>query len=563
MLQLRSIGRCASGVLLALVGLGLGRAPAQSATPQAAPTAEEWSRRLASAAAESPEAAAARTALRALASFAPGDPETREAVFALALHATSRPPDQVSREEIDAMSAAVMLYGDDRRTIGVLRALANAQLARDDVFGAHIAFTALMSETQVDEESPALRAAAAANAARVRDMASALAWAQTLDPAQLDPAALKQFHYACLVAGQAIGHYELALGSLREANAEELRTDPAALLASARTHEALGLLENAVTDFALFGNLHPKAPEHAEVLRNLARLEARIGRRKHAERTLQWLIELHPSSTEAVQARLDLLELDGEDAAIGGIAGYLTALREATDSTGARAVCDRMTRRLLAAGFALEAIATLAAEARRDDPGLAPLAAKQCLIDHLDSAVSLLDARKDRVGVAAAAAVAESLALSIPPASAGQVRNARLALGLPAAGGGPQALALAEAHAALRRGEFDTARLRSASLLLRRDLDPVVAVELRAVLAESLWRTEQPAEALATLDEGIAATPGAAARPLLVLRADLFFGTDRERACQDYRSAAEIKPSPWVTRQVERCAQVTTAGKRA
>jgi tetratricopeptide (TPR) repeat protein len=464
------------------------------------------------------------------------------------------------------MAAATALYPDDPRAPAVLRELAAAQLAAGDPFGAHLAYRSLLRSGPAAEPS-ALVARAAANAAAVRDMGSALAWASSLlESTELSEDERVLVHLAVLKAGSALGRHETALASARalaSLRPAALRLDPQAILAAARTRQALGLLDEAITDYEIFANIHSAAVEHAEALLALARLQARGGTRARAGRTLSWLVEMHPQSPAALSARIDLLELESPAVHPAQIDVYLALMREASDMAAARTLCDRLVGRFVPAGYSFELARGLAGLAERGGADLAPVLAKKCLADHLEAMIVLLTLHDDQVRTAATAIQAEALGLVIPRAMRDRVERARLGLGLEP--GPPSALevALRQAAAQLAAGDFAAAAGTAEAIPLRAsEADPELAARALGVLAEAAWRAGEDPAALARLDEALALRIGEPVlRTLHVLRADVTFaGGDRAAACESYHRAHELGTSPWVERQLAVCAAPAGGG---
>ena len=316
-------------------------------------------------------------------------------------------------------------------------------LAHGDPYGAHVAFRQLLSRKDARPE-PALVAEAAANAAVARDFASALSWSGDLDAATLtDEQQRRWLHLARLKAGQALGRHDLALAAvnaLTRCCPDTVRLDGQALLASARAHEALGMLERAASDYEVFANVHAANAEQAEALLALSRLGVRMGQTARARRTLSWLIEQHPQSASAQHARLDLLELDDRagarvpapvpGAALSTAEGYLATMRSAGDMAQGKLSCERFAARFIGADRPAELATALARLAGEGGSEIASITAKKCLADHLHTLLNLLAVAGDRVQVAALAAQAEALGLDVPATSRSRVDEARRQLGL-------------------------------------------------------------------------------------------------------------------------------------
>jgi tetratricopeptide (TPR) repeat protein len=546
--------RIAQSIVAALLG-GLLVGTALPAPGE--PSVEEWTRKVREASPD--ERKQAVTALTAIAAGEPSDPKTREATFALAeLALDGTGPDRVDASA-DALAAAVAFYPEDPRIADLSHRLARLQLDRGDTYGAHLSFRQWLERSPQAAEAASI-ARAAANAAAAGDMAAAFDWSGRVDAQALSPEEAVWLHKARLESGLAVKRHDAALEAARELidhHAEALRLDARTLLACARTFEAVGLLTDAARHYETFVNLHPRAEEHPQALLALGQILARTGRPAAAVRTWHWLAGTHPASGEATDARLALLEVDGSPPDPADADAYLDALAEASDLSAARRVCNRLGERFIGAGLPFELVAALSAVARHDDGGIAPFAAKVCLNDALVAALELLASREDFVGVALVAGQVEPLGLTVPTSARTLIDDARRRLGLCETPAGPLEEAIALARRQVRKGEWGAiVEQLGTARLIATDAHPVSAGQAGVLLAEALWRTDRPQEALASLDAAsrIAAGP-ATDRRLRVLRADILFDTGRrEEACAEYRAAAELAGTRWVRAQLERCA---------
>jgi tetratricopeptide (TPR) repeat protein len=528
------------------VVLASGTATAGSTATNAA----AWTERLAAAASET-ERTTARTALRAIAAGPTDDAETREAIFALAEDALSTGAD------LDVVLKATVLYPEDPRTPPLMRSLAEAQLRAGDPFGAHLMFRDLlaMADPPVD-----LLPLAASNAARVADMAAAFEWARAV-PEGASLSRESQIHRdrALLVSAAALDRHELALEAYRrlaKRDASGLRVDPQALGAAARTLEDVGLAEEAIAAYESFVNVHPRDPERPRALLALGRLLARTERATGSRVHLELLVRDHPDTREAQEARLDLLELDGEPAAPGKIDGYVAAIREATDAGAAVAACRRFAETFVGAGRPMDLVDTVTSLARGGEgeaDELTSMVARDCLAKFLDPVLALLDARDDLVGIAATAAAAESVGAEIPDARAAVVGRALSGLGL---GTSPLAAdGVAEARACRAGCDWEPIVERLRASLDTASASPGAAAEIERWLGEGLFRLGRKDEARTVLERALGRSlDPAARRPLEVLLADVLFAAgETTAACERYRAASERGASPWVDRQLERC----------
>lgn len=521
------------------------RAP--GSTRPAADDVEAWEQQLGSSSSSTAEREAALASLQELASGPAGSSQTRAANLALTRHWLDRKDPLAPRE---------------------LRSLIQSQIAAGDPLGAHLSFRKLLEGSLADEDA-ALVAQAAANAAAVGDMAKALEWALAIDEPSLAEPSRSWVHLARLKAGQAVGRCDLALESARQLarrSPETLHLDPRALLASARTHQDLGLLEEAIADYEVLVNVHPRDTERPEALLALSRLQARAGKLAQAGRTLAWVIEAHPQTPAALQARLDLLEADGRPADPSKLAGYLAVLRQSTDMASARRACERFTARFLAAGLPLEVMTVLADLAAEEDPdALAPLVAQECLGQALGPILDLLASRADDLAVAAAATLADARGLRPPDRALDSVADAMRRLGLAPVRRNPLEQAIEEARRLARAGDWKGAGARiEQALQVNLDLRTASRVEAVALLAEAEWRQGRIEAALTRL-RGLSGLAGARARAreLSLLEADILFSSGQQaQACEGYRRTASLGASRWVDLQLARCASFARAGGR-
>lgn len=497
----------------------------------------------------------ALTALRSLAAGPTENPRTREAAFALA----DAGIEEGTGRDLDAVVKATTLYPGDPRTPALLRNLATAQLEAGDRFGAHLVFRKLMAQ---DARPTELLPVAAANAARVEDMDAAFEWSRAVGPdARRTPEQASLADRALLISSAALGRHEQALEAYRrlaKSDPEGLRTDAQSLAAAARTLDDVGLAEEALRAYVAFVNVHTKAPERPDALLSLGRLMVRTERTKGARQYLDWLIRDHPDTRAAHEARLDLLALDGEPGAPSKIAGYLAAIRQATDAASAVRACRRFSEAFVGAGRPIElvdAVASLVRDDRGEDDALTAMVARECLGNVLDPVLELLASRDDLVGVAAAAAEAESVGVAVPAARSELVDRARRVLGLPARET-PVTRAIAAARAGGPDGDWEAAvnRLRNA-LAGKTGSSPEAIAEAKRWIGEGLWRLDRNDEARDVLEQALSLPMAAAERRSIeVLLADVTFAAgDLESACTRYREANRLWRTKWVDRQLERC----------
>lgn len=489
----------------------------------------------------------AEGALRAISTGLPEDPETRAATLALAEYWLTRTGRE--QEAIEVLTTAVNVYPEDPGTAERLSSLAELQLARRDFFGSHTTLRALL-EDHPQAVTPALRARAARNAARAGDLAAAMEWSD-------GPEALP----ARLIAAEALDRYDVALRAaetLSEEQPEALRVDGGALLAAARVFEGVGLVEKAVPLYDAFVNVHPEHPERPAAMLTLARLQVKLGRVDRAVRMLEWLVEEHSETDEALTARIEKLEIRDAETSPTLLDDYVSAMRSAAELATARALCDQMTDRFLAAGMVGRVIDTLVSLSNEKGTAAAPGAARFCLGDALAPIVLLLERRGDDVALLAFASDVDRLGLPFPSASRAVIEETRARYGLPRFAEGPLEEVIRRAAASLR--ERDWQRVvddLEPRLYIDRVPHPASAVEARRILGEALWRLERDDEAVNILEQALElAKDETPSRKTRVLYADVLFTGGRiEEACREYRQAAESAPSPWVSDQLARCAE--------
>ncbi len=551
--------RARAAVGLAALLMATGTLPAEG---EAGSRAAALIDRIDSAATPEAERTAALRELRLLTSGEPQDPETREALFFLARYLQYRQgPDDPDTRQV--MSLATTQYPDDARTDELLQVLAPAQHRAGDYTGAHVSFRLLLG-TALEDAAPQLLAQAAVNAAAVDDHAAAFRWVQSIDLDALRPEQQLRVLLARVESCHGVGRDDLAVEAAAEVerrSAERLHVEADALLAAAGASEGTGDLDRAISRYETYVNVHRDAVPRPVALLALARLYVRTEAPVRAERVLRRLIDEHAESTQAAEARVQLVELAVEDASPRYLPRYIAAAREERDGTGAQRICDHVLERYIAAGHPAEAIAALALLARDRDAGdsLAPLAARTTIRRGLEAVLELLISRDDMLGVAATAAEARSLDIPIPAGQLDAVRRARRALGLETRIRSLVGLALEDARPGIDSGDWArVAALIEDALLLEPAPHPEVLVEATLVLGEALWRTGRSADALTRIDHALATAgelPAERSRALQVLRGDIRFAAgEREQACGDYRAAAGIFATPWVDGQLERCA---------
>lgn len=553
-------------ILLSLLAAGL---PAASQDgPAASAVVERWASILDSPDASPEDRESALVALRSLAAGLRDQPDTREASFALAGHWAD--PGAGSRTEaIRTMTAATSLYPDDPRTPAMLERLIEVQLASGDDYGAHLAYRQRIGSDPA-AVPPAILASGAACAARAGDHGAALHWALATDPASLDREGRIAMHMARLIAGEALGRFDQALESADWLASEEkvvLRVTPRALEAAGHTYEATGLLDKAIEQYTALVNIFADAELWPERVLDLGRLLARTGRPDRARRYLQWLVEQSPESSQAMLARLEMMELGDEPARVSDASAYLDVIRNAPDMASSRAACDRFVLRFLGAGHVLELVTALrnvVVDPSADPDALYPLVAKDAVLRSLDPMLALLVAREDSLALAAASVEITAMHVPVPPHHRDAVARAREKFGLSPLPEGPVEAGLIEARAAMAKQDWSGA-VDALNLALVSDRSPLPSTEVRAraLIGEALWRDGQADEALRSIDAALERFPEPAlARPLIVLRADIRFSRgDWSGSCEDYRRAAETEASRWVSLQLERCSDpAATAG---
>ncbi len=506
------------------------------------------------------ERAKAVAALRSVAAQDQQDPRTKEATFALADYLSRKQGDS-NAESVQAMAAATLLYPDDARTPGILRRLVRAQLAVGDRQAAHLSFGTLM-QSAATQPDPDLIALATVNAVAVGDMNAAFAWSARVDPARIAGASRTQLLLARVKSAHSIGRHDAAVAAaaaLEQGARADLRLDPDALLAAARSEEALGKLGDAASHLLVFANIHPRHPERPEALLELGRVQARLGKAPLARRTYEWVESDHAGDPSASEARVEKLDLEAGKRDAAQVAAFVEAIQAAAargDGAGAKSACDRLVSRFLGSGMPLEAVTVLARLAREKE-GIAPLASRESLSEGLGPAIDLLASRGDDVSLLAAVAEAESVEVTVPADRTEVVDAARARFGLARVAPSDLDHAVEAALADARAGRFEDVRARMQDALAfatakSPERSRVAASEL---LAEALWREGKAPDAIRTIDEALLASPSPEqGRPLRVLKADILFaGGQEEEACALYTAAFDGGRSTWVASQLERC----------
>lgn len=561
--------RALAGAIAAICAFAAaGAAGALAAPPAHASAAVDRAVSVLRAPGSTPDAREAALAeLRERAGGAPDTPETREAILELARYRAEADFDGRPHRRIADLIAATTLYPDDPRALELLPRLAQLQLGIDDPYGAHLAFRAY-ARRAVGFADGAQAALAAHTAARALDMRSAMEWSDAWLDADLAETDRVRLWLARLQAAFALARMDDALRAVRalELHAEEaLRLDGDACWTAAETYAALGHEKDAIRWYSAMANVHPSHPEHPAALLALERLHRKAGRTATAAETRAWLLRAHPESREARTARLERIALDPEQPiGPGRVGDYVALAREASttgDADWVGRICDELYARLTGAGYPLEAAMGILAVATDEPDGLAALVARRTAPEYLAPAVGLLASRGQTLEIAALGAAAREAGVALPDAALDEVNAARTALGLaPRYDARVEAL-LADVRRLREEGHHDQVLARMKGPMRKVPEDPASPppwlAEATRLYADSLWRETEIAEADARIARSLAALegPGRAEqrRELLALRGDILFGEDRARACEAYRGAAAMRPTPWVAAQVRRC----------
>ena len=508
------------------------------------PTVAGWAEVLESPDASPEERAEALEGLREAARGQPREETTREAILALA-NLLEEADQREGDEAVQMMKAAAAYYPDDPRSGQALRRLGLAQIESGESLGAHFSLVRLFQRPDAPED-PDLRVRAAANAVEVGDAPSAVNWLEPVDPEAL-PVEPEQIYWLTrLKAAAKLDRFSetgQAVERLDELDPALIRSDAAAMLAAARSDLALGRLESAADRYQGFVNIHTRHAEQATALFELGKILVRLQRTGAAMRTLDWILADHPFSPQADLARLERVAIDPDASPADRAAGYRLVALELRQMQNVAEACKRILETLLAAGAPLEAISTLGWMAK-NAVGPSAAAAREQLVLGLEPILAMLVDQQDDVGLAAAAAEAESVGVQIPRIMVEPVARARRGLGLDVS----EERALEEAQAHARDGRWTDA----AAALQEGGPQDVPTVTL---LAETAWREGRDAQALEQIEQALEALPAdASARSLLVLRADIRLASgEKEQSCPDYLAASRAAASPWVSHQLTRC----------
>jgi Tfp pilus assembly protein PilF len=480
------------------------------------PEITKWVEVLDSATASAEVLEAALTGLRAAAKGPPEEDRTRDALFALAWH-LHRFDGAGPEEALEAMRKASIFYPDDPRATGALAMLAQSHLKAGDELSAHLTFARLLNRGDAPEQRELL-ALAAANAVKIGDSASALAWSSGIEIEALPADLRAQLLRARLKALSGIEREAEALAALDSLDSMEengLRQDGDALLAAARIEAAAERNDSALKRYESFVNIHTGSPARPVAMLELGKLQARHGMTAAGGRTFDWIIGEYPQQPQGDIARVELVALDDSLSIEQRAAALRDAAETAGSATGAMAACMKIIEILIAADRPLDAISFLATTAREGE-GLAAPAAVEALREGSETALTAILSRKNDLHVAAAAVTLGALGLPVPPPHEDEVDAARLRLGL--------------------------------TPLTADAEDPVPT-------AATLWREGRDDEALESIAEALQKDPSSKQRRrLLALRADILFASGKgDDACADYRSALELARTTWVSNQVERC----------
>ena len=416
------------------------------------------------------------------------------------------------------------------------------------------------------EANPDVTARAVSNAAVVGDPEAVVRWSAGLDLTTVAPDLRPGVLRARVRAGVALRRLDLAAESMEELDRtapESLRADPATQYAAAEADRMLGRLESAARRYLEFANIHSSSDQRPQALLQYARVLVRLGRADSARQIYLWITEDLPGTRAAHRSRLELLEMapgtDGPDLA----PGYVEAARQSPDGSGAKEALDRMSERLLGSGHALELISVLTALAAEQDGSLVPLAARGVLRTVFDPALALLVSRQDPVAIAAAVSAASSVGVPVPASRRESLAPIHDAIGLLPGTARSLEEALVEARLLARKDRWRDARdLVDQAMRFARPVPDRLRLDAEVFLAEALWREEREPEALTRL-QALAGRDDVSCRPALVLEADIHFAAGRQdEACPLYRRAAEVRATPWVERQLQRCPIVREAGER-
>ncbi|MCP3979379.1 MAG: hypothetical protein GY716_08625 [bacterium] len=501
-----------------------------------------------SASASEPQRTQALADLRTAAAGGLQDARTRDAIFALGrlgAEAGLSPAEAMER-----MTQAVSLYPDDPRAVETLKSLASAQLEIDQRLAAHWTLLRLLARPDASA-TPELFAQATLNAVLVEDMASAMDWSHRVDVEALDDELRERTLLVRLESASTLGRHAEAVAALDRLDllgSTHLRARADALIAAARTEQAVGRHEAAAARFETFVNIHPNHAERPEAMLDLARLQSDLHRANAAGRTYDWLITDYRGSTQADWARLERIEITSASDVSRRALAYREAAHTVDSNEAVEDACRRLLELLLTDGRPLDAVAELSRMVR-ESPPVVKVAAIRQLTRGAEPAVGLLVDREDWVGLLAAVAQLESSKIPLPASLTASVATARQRLGLETR---DEQVEAATAMALEGRWSDVVPALDRPT----RAADPQGPGAIRARLrSEALWRDGDDASALALLDAALSSTaPPDQERPLLVLRADVRFSAgDRPAACQDYRKAVGLARSSWVEHQLTHC----------
>ena len=499
------------------------------------------------------ERTAALDGLRDAARGQPREELTREAIIALAI--ILRDEDQTRpHEALELMKTAAAYYPGDPRSAAVLRRLAVSQVAAGEKLAAHFTLANLLQRPDAPSD-PGLLAHAAANALDVGETASALAWSRRVDPAAIPDGSRVEFWLVRLEAAGRLRRYPEAgeaVARLEQLDAASIRQDPDALLAAARTEEALGRSESAADRYQAFVNVYTRHAERPAALLEQGLLLTRLQRAAAALRSFDWILSEHADSSEVDPALLERVRIDPDLSPAGRAGAYRDVTQRLRAEVYVSEACSRILETLLAAGQPLEALSTLSWMIRHA-PGPASVQARKHLIIGLQPAMAMLADRGDDTGLAAVAAQTDSLGIELPPLLATLAQQAQRRLGLLT----PAERRIESARESAREERWDDVAeaLGVDGSVLETAFPGAMAHTRARLMAEAEWRLGATAAALERIDAALGSElEPSQARPLLVLRGDIrFLSGDRVAACADYGTALHIADSTWVTHQMAGC----------